>query len=132
MTTLNLSLKQVHQLAYDALASNGCNHDNATAIADTITAAERDLCHSHGLFRLPGYIASLKSGKVNGNSVPSVEKLAPAVLRTDGDDGYAPLALQAARDPLVECARENGIAAMSMIKVHHLMCRWMTNYKTVW
>ena len=125
MTTLNLNLKQVHQLAYDALASNGCNHDNATAIADTITAAERDLCHSHGLFRLPGYIASLNSGKVNGDSSPSVEKLAPAVLRTDGDNGYAPLALQAARDPLVECARENGIAAMSVVKVHHFAALWV-------
>lgn len=125
MSTIKLSLEQVHQLAYDTLSSNGCNDENATAIADTITSAERDLCHSHGLFRLPGYAASLKSGKVNGNASPTVEKLAPSVLRTDGDDGYAPLALQVARDPLMACAKKNGIAAMSVIKVHHFAALWV-------
>ena len=125
MTTINLTLADVHRIAHHTLAANGCNDENATAIADTITVAERDLCHSHGLFRLPGYIASLKSGKVNGNASPSVEKLAPAVLRTDGDNGYAPLALQTARDPLAQCAKENGIAAMSMIKVHHFAALWV-------
>ncbi|MEE8308441.1 MAG: Ldh family oxidoreductase, partial [Gammaproteobacteria bacterium] len=125
MTTINLTLADVHRIAHDTLAANGCNGENATAIADTIALAERDLCHSHGLFRLPGYIASLKSGKVNGSSSPSVEKLAPAVLRTDGDNGYAPLALQTARDPLAQCAKENGIAAMSMIKVHHFAALWV-------
>jgi delta1-piperideine-2-carboxylate reductase len=125
MTTINLTLADVHRIAWDTLAANGCNDDNASAIADTITVAERDLCHAHGLFRLPGYVASLKSGKVNGNASPSVEQLAPAVLRTDGDDGYAPLALKTARDPLVKCARENGIAAMAMIKVHHFAALWV-------
>ena len=125
MTTVNLSLDDVHQLAYDALSGNGCNHDNATAVADTITVAERDLCHSHGLFRLPGYVASLKSGKVNGNASPTVEKLAPGVLRTDADNGYAPLALKTARDPLAECAKENGIAAMALVKVHHFAALWV-------
>ena len=117
MTTVNLSLDAVHQLAYDALSNNGCDHDNATAVADTITVAERDLCHSHGLFRLPGYVASLKSGKVNGNAKPRVEKVAPGVLRTDADNGYAPLALKTARDPLADCAKENGIAAMALVMV---------------
>ena len=73
MTTVNLSLDAVHQLAYDALSNSGCDHDNATTVADTITVAERDLCHSHGLFRLPGYVASLNSGKVNGNAKPKGE-----------------------------------------------------------
>ena len=125
MNNISLTLDQVHRLAFDALVSNGCNDENATAVADTITAAERDKCHSHGLFRLPGYVAALKSGKVNGNARPTVEKLAPAVLRTDGDDGYAPLALKVARDPLVACASENGIATMSMIKIHHFAALWV-------
>ena len=125
MSTVSLSLDQVQQIAFTALTNNGCDEANANAIADTITSAERDLCHSHGLFRLPGYIASLKSGKVNGHANPQVEKLAPSVLRVDGNDGYAPLALKTARDPLAECAKENGIAAMSLIKVHHFAALWV-------
>ncbi len=85
MSTVTLSLEQVHQLAFDTLHESGCNGENAEAVADTITSAERDICHAHGLFRLPGYVASLKSGKVNGNALPKVEKLAASVLRVDGD-----------------------------------------------
>ena len=125
MSHVNLSLEQVHDLAMTALTVNGCDEKNAKAVSDTMTAAERDLCHSHGVFRLPGYIASLRSGKVNGHANPSVERLAPSVLRVDGDNGYAPLALKTARDPLAACAKENGIAAMSLIKVHHFAALWV-------
>lgn len=125
MSTITLSLEQVHQTAFDALSRNGCNDENADAVADTITAAERDACHSHGLFRLPGYIASLKSGKVNGNASPKVEKLSAGVLRVDGENGYAPLALKTARDPLTECARENGIAAAALVRIHHFAALWV-------
>ncbi|NKB63299.1 MAG: Ldh family oxidoreductase [Gammaproteobacteria bacterium] len=125
MSDVNLSLTEAHELAVRVLTQNGCDNQNAVAVSDTMIAAERDLCHSHGLFRLPGYVASLRSGKVNGNAKPKVEKLAPSVLRTDGNNGYAPLALKAARDPLAECAMETGIAAMSLINIHHFSALWV-------
>jgi len=125
MSKITLSLEAVHQIAYDALSKNGCNHENAIAVADTITSAERDLCHSHGLFRLPGYITSLKSGKVKGDASPTIEKLSPGVIRVDGDNGYAPLALKATLDPLAECTRNNGIAAAALIHVHHFAALWI-------
>ena len=62
-------------------------------IAKTITAAEMDGCPAQGLFRLPGFISSLKSGKVNGESNPKVVQIAPVVHRIEGDRGFAPLAL---------------------------------------
>ncbi|NKB75905.1 MAG: Ldh family oxidoreductase [Gammaproteobacteria bacterium] len=125
MNEINLSLSQAHDLAVRVLIHNGCNSENATSVADTMIAAERDICHSHGLFRLPGYVASLRSGKVNGNAKPRLERLAPSVLRVDGDNGYAPLALKTARDPLAQCATENGIAAMSLINIHHFSALWV-------
>ncbi len=125
MSDVNLSLEQVYQLAYDCMVTNGCDHDNATALAETMTAAERDLCHAHGLFRLPGYVASLKSGKVKGDAKPTIKQLAPAVLQLDAHNGYAPLALKTAKQPLGDCAKKNGIAAMALIRVHHFAALWM-------
>ena len=46
---------------------------------------------SHGLFRVPGYIASVRSGKVNAGTEPKVERLAPGVVKVDGFNGFAPL-----------------------------------------
>ena len=93
MTATNMTEREVQALVEDCLTVNGCDNENAAAVARTIAAAERDGCASHGLFRMPGYIASLRSGKVNGNAKPSVSRISASVIRVDGDYGYAPLAL---------------------------------------
>jgi delta1-piperideine-2-carboxylate reductase len=53
-----LSLEQVHALAWQVLRVHGVSEDHARAIADTITAAERDDCKAHGLFRLLSKLAA--------------------------------------------------------------------------
>lgn len=83
-----LSLEAVRQLAFTALVRAGCDQENADAVAETIMMAERDGAHAHGLFRLPGYVASLKSGKVDGRARPSCERIAPSANMSAA--GYAP------------------------------------------
>jgi delta1-piperideine-2-carboxylate reductase len=113
MTGVALSLTEVEELARRCLLANGCDRANADAVAATVTAAERDGAHSHGLFRMPGYIASLRSGKVNGRADPKAEVISPAVVRVDGDGGYAPLAHERSRPFLIERARDHGLAALA-------------------
>jgi delta1-piperideine-2-carboxylate reductase len=125
MSVTTMTELEVRQLVENCLMANGANRENAAAVGRTIAAAERDGCASHGLFRMPGYIASLRSGKVNGNAQPSVSRISPAVVRVDGDHGYAPLALEAGREALIEAARENGIAAMALVNVHHFAALWV-------
>ncbi|ANU06441.1 Ldh family oxidoreductase [Paraurantiacibacter namhicola] len=124
MTDVKLALDEVHALVVDTLMRCGCDEENAAAVARVITAAERDGCHSHGLMRLAGYAATLKSGKVNGKARPRVEQIAPAVVRVDGDGGFAPLALETGRQPLVDCARKNGIAALALVDIYHFAALW--------
>ena len=69
--------EDAREIARAALAAHGCDGPNAAAVADTIARAERDGAASHGLFRLPGYVASLDSGKVNGASRPHIAERAP-------------------------------------------------------
>ncbi len=125
MSRTRLSLDEVYKLSFEALTANGADRENADAVTQFMWAAERDSCHSHGLFRLPGYVASLKSGKVNGNARPTVEKLAPAALRCDGDNGFAPIALHTSREPLAECARDAGIAALAITNTYHFSALWV-------
>jgi len=125
MTDITMTEQQVQQLVEDCLTANGCNQENAAALGRTIASAERDGSASHGLFRMPGYIASLRSGKVNGSAEPKVTRISPAVVKVDGDHGYAPLALEKGREALIEAARENGIAAMALVNVHHFAALWV-------
>jgi delta1-piperideine-2-carboxylate reductase len=119
-----LSLEQVHTLAWQVLRAQGVSEAQARAIADTITAAERDDCRSHGLFRLPGYVGSVRSGKVTPDAAPQVHELAPAVVQVDGQNGFAPLALQIGCAPLAEKARRHGIAALAVTRIYHFAALW--------
>ena len=47
-TQIRLTLEQVHALAWQVLRGHGVSENQSRAIADTITAAERDDCKSHG------------------------------------------------------------------------------------
>ena len=124
MQSVTMSLEEAHALAVRCLTEHGADEENARAVADIVAAAERDLCHSHGLFRIPGYVASLKSGKVNGKARPAVSDLAPSVVRVAGDNGFAPLALEVGRAALVERAKSNGIAALALNDIYHFAALW--------
>ncbi len=43
----------------------GMSADDATLLADTLVVADLRGCHSHGVFRIPGYVRKLTTGGVN-------------------------------------------------------------------
>ncbi len=122
--SVHLTLDEVHSLAYEALVANGFSGAQARAVADTITAAERDLCTSHGLFRVAFYVNALNNPEVNPTAVPVVSELAPAVVHVDGGYGFAPLALEMGADPLISKARAQGIAALCLNNIYHIAALW--------
>ena len=123
-TEIRLSLEQVNNLATEVLTNNGVSLEHTRAIADTVTAAERDGCKSHGLFRVPGYVKSVHSGKITPDAVPVINDLAPGVVQVDAQNGFAPLALQIGREPLMAKARSQGIAALAVINCYHFAALW--------
>lgn len=106
------------------LVNAGCSQDSAQAVAGVIVAAEADGCKSHGVFRLPGYVTSLRSGKVNGHARPTSSRVSPALLAVDGDRGFAPPALLKFRSDFVEIVHAQGIAALAIKNVHHFSALW--------
>ncbi len=124
MNTLSLELDEIHDLALGCLTQYGADKQNAGALADTIKNAERDGSHSHGLFRLPAYVASLRSGKVNGKARPTASSITPAVVRLHGDNGYAPMAHQVGIPELVKATKTTGVGILAITHVHHMAALW--------
>jgi len=119
-----LTLAEIRDLARECLVACGCDDANAEAVADTVTAAERDGAASHGLFRIPGYAAAVMSGKVDGGARPVVQRIGRAALRVDGRGGFAPTALQVGIPALAEAALETGVAALAVVRAHHFAALW--------
>jgi len=119
-----IHIAEIKELVLNVFQNQGCDLPNANALANTITNAERDGSSSHGLFRVPGYVASLKSGKVNGKASPNVEKQTPVILKCDADNGFASYSHEIALPMLVNAAKINGIAALSITGCYHFAALW--------
>jgi delta1-piperideine-2-carboxylate reductase len=124
MNTVPLSLEEIGDLARRAFAQNGCDAANTEALVNTVVTAERDGSLSHGLFRVPGYVQSLRSGKVNGKANPEVGHKTPAIVTVDGDNGFAPLAIERGVPALARAARQLGIAVMTITRTYHFAALW--------
>ena len=124
MNTTSLQLNEIYQLAFSVLKKHGCDELNAEAVAATVMHAERDGSVSHGLFRIPGYIASLKSKKVKGNSRPSNKFLTQNAIRVEGDFGFAPMAIKVGVPKLIETVNKHGVGVLTITNTHHFAALW--------
>lgn len=119
-----LPLDEVASLSDRILRANGASADQADAVTRTIVAAERDHCQSHGLYRLLGYVRSMRAGQSRPDAEPEVSDVAPGLVRVDAQRGFAPLAFERGMPVLVEKARRQGIAAMAINHCFHYSALW--------
>ena len=115
MSTINLTIDDIELITHSALRGSNVSEANARAVSRSIVAAELDGLHPFGLGSLAGYCEQARCGKINGNVTPLLERLAPASLRVDALDGFAHPAIDIGLDALVPLARQQGVAALSII-----------------
>lgn len=92
----------------------------AAVLARNCATAQRDGSVSHGVFRVPNYVDTVRSGYADGAAQPRLEDVAPSFLRADAGNGFAPVALAAAAPALEDKAARNGIAVLAIRNSHHL------------
>ena len=119
MTGTRIPFEDLHRLLSRLSSANGVAVQVAEALATTIVKAECDGCTGHGLFRIQGYLASLRSGYVDGNAVPTIDRTRSSVLVADGRRGFAQAPLADARAEPLEAVRDNGIACLAISNAHH-------------
>nr|WP_141661964.1 Ldh family oxidoreductase [Burkholderia ambifaria] len=102
------------------LVAAGCSERVADLIAKNCASADRDGANSHGSFRLPGYVLTLRAGWVEGQATPVVEDCAASFVRIDACNGFAVPALAAGAEMAIEKARSNGVVVVAIRNSHHL------------
>ena len=121
---VRVPFNELRALLQSIFERHGCSAAVAAVLAHNCASAQRDGAHSHGVFRIPGYVSTLASGWVDGRAEPQVTDLAPAYLRVDAKGGFAQPALAAARPLLVEKVRTAGIAVLAIHNSHHFAALW--------
>lgn len=109
-----LTLTEIEELASAALLREGAGEANARSVAVSIRRAEADGIRSVGLGYLPTYLSHLPTGKVQGRAVLKVSRPRPGAVLVDAGHGFAHPAFDAGLPVLLEAARQNGSAVLSI------------------
>ncbi|TKV70764.1 Ldh family oxidoreductase [Rhizobium sp. AU243] len=121
---MRIKFKDLELLLSKIFTRHGVAEANASILASNCAGCERDGSISHGIFRMPGYVASLESGWVNGTAIPELEDVGPAYRRVDARNGFAQPALVAAMPWLIETAHSQGVAVVAIRDSHHFSALW--------
>lgn len=122
--TQTISFAALTELLTQIFLRHGTRAEVAAVLAENCASAERDGSHSHGIFRIKGYLSSLAAGWVDGQAVPIVEDVGAGFVRVDAAGGFAQPAMQAAKALLIEKARNAGIAILAIRNSHHFAALW--------
>src|ERR1700687_2176017 len=124
MSTSSESLSRVPAAAIqafmtDAFCACGLPAADAAVTAGAMLDADLSGSDSHGIFRLPGYVRTLKRGHINVRpDIRSIER-GPATALVDGDNGMGHLVMTYVANKAVEIARETGLAWVGARRSNH-------------
>lgn len=121
---VTLTLDEAQAMSRDILTRHGYAQPHADAITRSVVAAQRDECHSHGLYRLIGCVDTLRNGGVDPQAMPEIIDHAPGIVRVDAHRGCSLLAFEQGRPTLIDKAKANGIAAMAINNSFHFSALW--------
>ncbi len=100
-------------------ARAGMPSDDAHLTADTLVQADLWGHQSHGVMRLPWYVARLKSGVVKPVATPEFIVDAGAVGVIDGGDGMGQVVAAAAARDAIRRAKAHGVGAVAVRNSNH-------------
>ncbi|MFT4232126.1 MAG: Ldh family oxidoreductase, partial [Leucobacter sp.] len=106
------------------LVDAGASPEAAAILARNHAGCERDGALSHGVFRVPQHVETLRSGYLEGRAEPRVERVGPGYLRVDARGGIAQLALERARPEIERVVAEQGVAAVAIRDSQHHSALW--------
>ena len=105
--------------AQSLLEAAGVPTEQAATTARCIVASDRWGIGSHGLMRLPFYLARLQAGGIKPDAQLKTVTDLPSLVVFDGDDGLGHWQLQHAAEVAAERAMINGVAAVGVGRSNH-------------
>ncbi|MEM5387136.1 Ldh family oxidoreductase [Paraburkholderia phymatum] len=114
-----VSSGDLYALATRAMLAAGATQQTASATARALVYADERGLSSHGVARLPMYVAQLRNGRVDAQAQAFIANARNAAVLIDAADGMAFPACELAIETLIGRAREHGSAVASVRRSHH-------------
>jgi len=118
MNSVDITPAAATDLVVAIFTAAGMPAHTAGPAAAALVRAEQEGLPSHGLARVPFYVAQMRSGKVTAGAEPRVARDG-AVIRVDAGFGLAFAAIEAGAAAARDVVRDLGVAAVSITHSHH-------------
>lgn len=96
-------------LATDALVGLGLDRRDAADAARILVLGDLFGIHTHGVSRVQSYGERIDLGGIKARAQIRVERVAPTIVKVDGDNGVGPLVGMRALEAAMGMARESGV-----------------------
>jgi LDH2 family malate/lactate/ureidoglycolate dehydrogenase len=108
------------------LAGNGVPPENAAIIAHCLILADLRSVDTHGINRLPSYMARIRQGVLDPKASPTLTQVTPVVAQVDAHNGFGFVAARAGMSAAISMARTFGIGFVSIKHSNHFgMSAWI-------
>ena len=116
-----IPFQTVHTEFRRVLKSVGFTDEKADRCAGLFAENTRDGVYSHGLNRFPGFVGSVRSGKIHIDAEPECVKQLGSIEQWDGKTGIGLLNAEIAMGRAIEIARDNGMGCVGLRNTNHWM-----------
>ena len=107
-------------LARDIFKAIGVPPDGASWMAQLLVRSNLRGHDSHGVIRIPQYIASWRKGDANPKAEPSVIQEGPATALVDGNLGFGQIVASRGMELAMDKAATVGISAVGIFNCNHI------------
>ncbi len=103
----------------DVFKAVGMPDELAATNARILVDADLRGIDSHGVPRLPGYIAAIRAGQIDPSATPTIAHETAATARVDGHNGFGLSTAEWAMDLAIKKAREAGVGFVALNHTNH-------------
>ncbi|KAL2350161.1 putative malate/L-lactate dehydrogenase [Cryomyces antarcticus] len=108
------------------LTGNGVPQENAAIVANCVVAADLRGVDTHGINRIPSYMARIRQGVLNATASPELHQTTPVVAQVDGHNTFGFLSAHLGMSSAVSMAQTYGIGMVSVKHSNHFgMSAWI-------
>ncbi|KAK4100578.1 Malate/L-lactate dehydrogenase [Parathielavia hyrcaniae] len=108
------------------LEATGVSTENAGIVARALVQADLRGVESHGINRVPSYLARIRNGVLNPKAEPTLTQVTPVVAQVDGNNGFGFPAAHRAMEAATTMAQTFGIGMAAVKHSNHFgMSAWL-------
>jgi LDH2 family malate/lactate/ureidoglycolate dehydrogenase len=125
--TAPIAPESLRAFAAGVLGAVGVPDGDAALVAESLVQSDLWGHQSHGVLRLPWYVARLRSGAMTARTEPAVLTDTGPLVLLDGRDGVGQVLADRAREIAVDRARTHGVGVVGVRNSNHFgTAMWFT------